>query len=67
MSYLKKNAIAVIGDIAIPSGMNKGMIITFTFTGDEFTRSLPVAPSYIRIVFSRLSKTAPIELMFGGV
>ena len=43
----------------------------FTFTGDEFTRSPPVATrlstSNSRNVFPSLSQTAPIELMFGRV
>ena len=68
---LAQTAFAVISNIAFPSGRNKGKIISFTFTGDEFTRSPPVAPrlpsSNLRNVFPRLSQTAPIELMFGGV
>ena len=72
MYYLGSQAnLAVIGNIAFHSGRNKGKIISFTFTGDEFTRSPPVAPrlpsSNLRNVFPRLSQTAPIELMFGGV
>ena len=66
-----QTALAVIGNIAFPSGRNKGKIISFTFTGDEFTRSPPVAPrlpsSNVRNVFPRLLQTARIELMFGGV
>ena len=65
-----QTALAVNGNIAFPSGGNKGKIISFTFTGDEFTRSPPVAPrlstSNDRNVSPRLSQTAPIELMFGG-
>ena len=66
-----QTALAVIGNIAFPSGRNNGKIISSPFTGDEFTRSPPVAPrlprSNVRNVFPRLSQTAPIELMFGGV
>ena len=54
-----------------PLGRNKGKIISFTFTGDEFTRSPAVAPRLssrnIRNVFPSLSQSAPIELMFCGV
>ena len=64
-------SLAVIGIIAFPSGRNKGKIISFTFTGDEFTRSPPVVPRLpsrnVRNVFLSLSQSAPIELMFGAV
>ena len=64
-------ALGVIGNIAFLLGRNKEKIISFTFTGDEFTRSLPVAPrlspSNNRNVFLRLLQTALIELTSGGV
>ena len=64
-------ALAVIDNIAFLSGRNKEKNKSFTFTGDEFFRSLSVAPrlatSNIRDVFLKLLQTAPIELMFGGV
>ena len=64
-------SLAVIGNIALPSGRNKEKIISFTFTGDEFTRSHPVAPRLpsrnVRNVFPSLSQSAPIELMYCGV
>ena len=63
--------LSCIGNIVFPSGRNKGKIISFTFTGDEFTRSLPVAPRLpsrnVRNVFPSLLQSAPIELMFCGV
>ena len=34
-----QTALAVIGNIAFPSGRNKGKITSFTFTGDELTQS----------------------------
>ena len=69
---MSQTALGVIGNIAFPLGRKKGKIISFTFTGDKFKQSPPVAPrlpsSYNdRNVFRRLSQTAPIELMFGGV
>ena len=64
-------ALAVIGNIAFPLGRNKGNILSSSFTGDEFTPSPPVAPrlptNNVRNAFSRLSQTAPIEIIFGGV
>ena len=42
--YIAQTALAVIGNIAFPSGRNKGKIVSFTFTVDEFTRSPPIAP-----------------------
>ena len=66
-----QTALGVIGNIAFPSGRNKGKIISFTITRDEFNRSPPVgsrlSTSNNRNVFPRLSQTAPIELMFGRV
>ena len=68
---LSQTALAVNGNIAFPSGGNKGKIISFTFTGDEFTQSPLVAPRLpsrnVRNVFPSLLQNAPIELMFGGV
>ena len=72
-SYIlvSQTALGVIGKIAFPSGGSKGKIISFTFTGDKFNRSPPVAQrlstSNDRNVLVRLSQTAPIELMFCGV
>ena len=66
-----QTALGVIGNIAFPLGENKGKNLSFTFTGDEFNQSPPVAPRLStnndRNVLLRLSQTAPIELMFGGV
>ena len=68
---VSQTALAVIGNIAFPSGRNKEKIISFTFTGDKFTRSSPVEPrlwtNNLKNVFRRLWQTAPIELMFGKV
>ena len=68
---ISQTALGVIGNIAFPSGRNKGKLISFTFTGDDFNRRPPVAPRLLtsndKNVFPRLSQTAPIELMFDGV
>ena len=70
ISYIT-DCVGVIGNIAFPLGRNIGKIISFTFFGDEFNLSPPVAPRLLtsndRNVFLRLSQAAPIELMFGGV
>ena len=57
-------ALGVIGNIAFPLRRTKGKIISSPFTGDEFTRSLPVAP---RLPTSDVRNVFPIELIFGGV
>ena len=66
MYWGSQTALAVIGNIAFHSARNKGKIISFTFTGDEFTQS-PPATSNVKNVFPRQLQTAPIELIFCGV
>ena len=67
LAVAAQSALAVIGNIALSLSKNKGKIINSPFTGDEFTQAQKLPTSDVRDVFPKLSQTALIELIFGGV